>query len=110
MLAFKVDPSQLARALAVDADGHLRFGTARSVEQARGLEAGVEVLFGDYLMEGNVTYGLRLNVCDGVAWLEVVPHGTDRDRYLPPHLRWQLSSAGVEVVAEREGPDLQRGR
>jgi hypothetical protein len=88
----------LSRLFKIGDDGRVLIGTARSRESLGNL-SGLEdwTLFSDYIMEGFVTYFLRLvRTADGCV-LEVRFTGTNRDRDIPFAVRDYIKWAGIEA-------------
>jgi hypothetical protein len=86
-----------SRLLTVTEDGRVTIGTAMSrdpLETFDGLEEWT--LFSDYVMEGFVTYYLRLLRKGSGAVVELRLAGTNRDRYIPSAIKHYLNSAGLQ--------------
>ncbi|MBI1248260.1 hypothetical protein GC197_10540 [bacterium] len=79
-------------------DGRIEIGWAKSREAVGTLDGLQEsTLFSDYIMEGFVTYYLRLvRTADGCV-LEVRLTGTNRDQYIPFTVRDYIKWAGIEA-------------
>ncbi len=88
----------LSRLFTIGEDKRVLIGTARSRESLGKLDGlGEWTLFSDYIMEGFVTYFLRLvRTVDGCD-LEVRFTGTNRDRYIPYAVRNYIKWAGIEA-------------
>src|SRR5262245_39424636 len=86
----------LSRLFEIGDDGRVVIGTARSHESLGKLDGMEEwTLFSDYIMEGFVTYFLRLvRSVDGCV-LEIRFNGTNRDRDIPFAVRDYIKWAGI---------------
>jgi hypothetical protein len=88
----------LSRLFTIEDDGRVMIGTARS-RQSLGDVADLQewTLFTDYIMEGFVTYYLRLVKKPDECVLEVRFTGTNRDQYIPCGIRDYIRWAGIEA-------------
>lgn len=95
----------LALLFEVAQDGHLQFGTARSVTPTSGFASISDwVEFHDYILEGFVTYALRAIQTAAGLRLELLLAGTNRDQYIRSSLRSYIEWAGLlpEVFPDTE--------
>ena len=93
----------LSRLFEIGEDGRASIGTAKSREIVGKLNLLDEfTLFTDYLMEGFVSYYLRLSRTDDGSVLEVRFTGTNRDQYIPSAIRGYIRWAGVKAVQESQ--------
>jgi hypothetical protein len=79
----------------LEADGHVRFGPARSCDPLASLDTleGWQ-LFDDYVMEGFVRYKVRALPHPRGLRLDVQLTGTDRDRFVLAFIRDYIRWAG----------------
>lgn len=88
----------LSRLFKTEDDGKVMIGTARSREPMPDVRDLQEwTLFTDYIMEGFVTYYLRLLRKPKGCVLEVRFTGTNRDRNIPFAVRDYIKWAGIEA-------------
>lgn len=91
----------LSRLFEIGEDGRASIGTAKRREIVGTLDLLEEfTLFTDYLMEGFVSYYLRLSRTDDGSVLEVRFTGTNRDQFIPSAIRGYIKWAGMKAVQE----------
>ena len=94
-----------------DQSGHLVFGhSSRSVVPASTAELHKgAVEFQDYIMEGFVRYLVSVAQIDDTIALKIGLIGSNRDRYVRPHLEFQLRSLATTNEAPNNPIDRSRG-
>ena len=94
-----------------DESGHLVFGhSSRSVVPASITELSKgSVEFHDYIMEGFVRYLVSVARTDDTITLNVGLIGTNRDRYVRPHLEFQIRSLSAPIEAPNNPMDRSGG-
>ena len=94
-----------------DANGHLKFGwSGQSIQPAdpNDLIEG-RVRFRDYIMEGFLAYGVRVEVLTVGSRLTVDGEGSIRDWSIRHQVRHYIKAAGLTIVAEDEVTDEEMG-
>lgn len=82
-----------------DSRGGVLFGPTANSAATRA-DLGNWASFRDYLMEGFITYDLRMLSDDSGVVIQVRPSGSNRDKYLRSHIRWILRSAQLSFREE----------
>lgn len=90
---------QVEQLLQTDDAGHLRLGnTGRSLSVATVVDVQEHSIeFMDYLMEGFLAFHMKVVVQGDSLAITIELHGTNRDRYLQPHVAHCLKQAGFSV-------------
>jgi hypothetical protein len=94
----------LARLFEAGQDGHLRFGWSGQSLRPAGyadLLAG-PVRFRDYIMEGFLAYSVQAEDVRPGCLLGVRGEGSNRDRFIRPHVRPFVMAAGLTIVGETD--------
>ncbi len=79
------------------AEDRLEFGwDAKSVKNCNLERLNDWVVFSDYVMEGFVQYELRMDEDGDATQLGLRLKGTNRDEYIPSHIRFHLKQAGID--------------
>lgn len=94
----------LARLFEADQAGHLRIGWSGHSLRPAGYDDLLvgPVRFRDYIMEGFLAYDVQAEDLGAGCRLRIRGEGSNRDRFIRPHIRRFITAAGLTITVESD--------